>query len=46
MAQQFVTNPVAPSAQDNLDLLYTNLAENVAYRRAKQQMKGAQKQDI
>ena len=46
MAQQFVTNPVAPSAQDNLDLLYTNLAENVAYRRAKQQMKAAQKQDL
>lgn len=46
MAQQFVNQPAPPSASDNMEALFLNLAENVAYRRAKQNMKVAQKQDL
>jgi hypothetical protein len=46
MPQQFVTQPAPPSASDNMEALFLNLVENVAYRRAKQNMKVAQKQDL
>ncbi len=44
MAQQFITVPAPPSANDNQEALFLNLVENIAFRRAKQDQKNARKQ--
>lgn len=43
MAQQFVTLPASPLAESDMNLLYQNLVENIAYRRAQQNLKNREK---
>jgi hypothetical protein len=43
MAQQFITLPASPLTESDTNLLYQNLVENIAYRRAQQNLKNREK---